>query len=67
MNDERKRIVVTVDRMGNSVVEAQGYQGAECETATAGIERALGGAARRDHKPEFYEQPEAVEVRQRAW
>lgn len=52
----QKEIVVTIDQLGNAVVEAKGFKGKGCTDATAAIEQALsagGGAVDRVMKPEF--------------
>lgn len=53
-----KQIVVTINRDGTSVVDAQGFAGKGCQDATAGLELALAGNApeNRDSrkKPDFF-------------
>lgn len=39
----QKRITVKIDPMGNSTVEANGYNGVGCEAATSALEGALAG------------------------
>jgi hypothetical protein len=50
-----KQIIITVDKNGGFTIEAQDYQGNECEQATAGLETALGKVDKRDHKPEYHQ------------
>lgn len=50
-----KTIEVTVDALGNTKVEANGFQGQGCEAATEAIEKAVGGGSggvKRVMKPE---------------
>ena len=49
-----KRIKVTIDLLGNTKVEAVGFNGCGCTEATAPIERALGGKADRTLKDEYH-------------
>lgn len=52
----QKEIIVTIDQLGNSTVEAVGFKGKGCTDATAAIEAALsggGGTVDRKMKPEF--------------
>lgn len=52
-----KQIKVTIDPLGNSKVEAIGYNGVGCEAATKTVEDALasgrGGGVERVMKPEW--------------
>ncbi len=58
-----KRIIVKIDCIGNPVVEAEGFIGDSCVSATKPIEEALsGGAANVVHeKPEMH-QPNTDEL-----
>jgi hypothetical protein len=47
-----KTIEVTIDRNGNTKVEAKGYEGGECVKATKSVEEALGKMKKRTLKPE---------------
>lgn len=50
-----KKVVVTIDPMGNPAVEAFGFSGQGCEAATKAIEQALAGEGgmERTYKPEW--------------
>ena len=48
-----KTIEVVVDAAGQIKIDAVGFQGADCEKATAFLEEALGQVANRQRKPEF--------------
>ena len=52
-----KEVEIVVDRCGNTVVNAIGFQGVGCKSATEGLTKVLasGGVVREDRKPEFYE------------
>lgn len=39
-----KKVVVTIDQMGNPVIEAIGFNGQGCASATKSIEQALAGS-----------------------
>lgn len=45
-----KQIIITIDPQGNTTVEADGFKGSGCETATAAIERELGSLKARKRK-----------------
>ena len=49
-----KTIHVTIDTEGKIEVETTGFRGADCEQASAFLERALGKVDGKVHKPEFY-------------
>ena len=49
-----RSIEVVVDPAGEIQIEAVGFRGADCEKATAFLERALGRIERRRAKPERY-------------
>lgn len=55
----QRQIVITVNRDGTSIVDAQGFKGKGCVDATAGLELALagGGSENKDDrkKPDFYQ------------
>jgi hypothetical protein len=53
--DMERKIKIRIDKMGNTVVEADGFNGQGCEAATAPIERALTGGqgVERSFKPEW--------------
>jgi len=48
-----KKVKVTIDQMGNPVIEAVGFNGCGCTDATKSIENALGGPVDRTMKPEY--------------
>lgn len=45
---QQKKVIVTIDQMGNSKVEAEGFKGKGCTDATAAIEQALSGTGKVD-------------------
>ncbi len=49
-----KRIEITVDPQGNTLVETKGIVGAECVGATKFIEQALGKQTEARTTPEFF-------------
>lgn len=49
-----KVIEVTVKPNGGLRIEAAGFQGRDCEEATAFLEEALGVTGERERKPEYY-------------
>lgn len=51
-----KRIKIKIDPLGNPTVEAEGFAGEDCTSATRGLEQALSGTAgaTRELKPEYY-------------
>ena len=51
---KQRSIDITVKPDGGLEMEAVGYEGADCEQATRFIEEALGVAAKRSRKPEYY-------------
>ncbi len=62
-----RRIIVKIDPMGNTVIEADGFAGQSCTDATQPIEQALvgGQGIERVFKDEW-EQAEDVEVHEDA-
>ena len=50
-----RKIEVIVSPTGETRVEAVGYQGNGCQSATKALEKALGAKASGVLKPEFYE------------
>ena len=63
-----KKIVVTIDAMGNTKVEAVGFNGIGCDAATKPIEQALASAVgmTRELKPEWSNSNDASEVQHEA-
>jgi hypothetical protein len=58
----QKKIKVTIDPMGNTVVEAENFAGQGCEAATQAIEKALSsGGVERVIKDEYYQAEETAE------
>ena len=51
----RKSIEVIVNTDGSLKIEAMGFQGADCEKATAFLEKALGETRSRKQKAERYQ------------
>lgn len=68
-NYGRKTIRVSIDPLGNTKVEADGFQGVGCAEATKPIEDALAGAggAERVYKPEWNEHEEQGEQAKLHW
>lgn len=60
-----KTVEVTISPDGEIKIEAVGYSGAECEQATAALEKALGIAHDRMAKPERYQQGQTQVARQK--
>ena len=51
---KQRTIEIVIKPDGGLELEAVGYQGANCEQATRYLEEALGVAAKRSRKPEYY-------------
>lgn len=50
------RYTVTINKLGDAKVEAEGFVGVSCEDATKAVELALAGKdVRKDYKDEYYE------------
>lgn len=63
----QRKVVVTIDQMGNAKIDAQNFVGVSCDAATQPIEQALSGAAAvevRDNKMEYYSQGTEIEQQQ---
>lgn len=54
----KKTIEVVIGPDGSLRIEVLGFHGADCEQATAFLERALGRVAGRSKKPEYYHREE---------
>lgn len=52
-----KMILVDVAPSGEIKIETQGFSGAECEAATAALEKALGSSHDNKRTSEFFKQP----------
>ena len=50
----RQTIEVVVDPAGGIKIDALGFTGADCEKATAFLEKALGCVTQTTKKPEYY-------------
>lgn len=64
---EGRKVIVKIDAMGNTVVEADGFAGANCVEATTPIEQALAGGSGgmdRVYKPEWSQSEDAHVVEQ---
>jgi hypothetical protein len=53
-----KIIEIIISPTGQLTINAAGFQGADCEQATAFLEQALGEAGQRQRKPEWYRRVE---------
>ena len=51
-----KEVIVIVTPDGQSRIETQGFQGAECQQASEFLKRALGVAGQEQLKPEYFRQ-----------
>ena len=51
----KKTIEIIVSPTGEILIDAVGFQGADCEQATRYLEEALGVAGRREKKPEYHQ------------
>ncbi len=51
-----RRILVRVSPTGETTVEAEGFHGKGCESATQAIEQALGSVRDRTRKPDYWRQ-----------
>ena len=54
----KSTIEVVIDPYGGLKIEARGFKGADCERATAFLEKALGRISGRRKKPEYYRREE---------
>lgn len=60
----QKQIEVTIDPLGNIFVEGHGFKGADCQKATAFLEKALGKPGHMIKKKEFNDKAGSVLVHQ---
>jgi hypothetical protein len=51
-----KTIEILINPSGQLTINAAGFQGADCEKATAFLEQALGQLTARQRKPEWHRQ-----------
>lgn len=49
-----KTIEILINPSGQLTINAAGFQGADCEKATAFLEQALGQLANKQRKPEYF-------------
>ncbi|NLF99784.1 MAG: DUF2997 domain-containing protein [Lentisphaerae bacterium] len=54
-----KTIEVVVGTQGEIKIDAVGFKGADCEKATAFLEKALGTVKTRQKKPEYHQRVQA--------
>ena len=54
----KKTIEVVIGPNGSLKIEALGFKGADCERATAFLEKALGRVGGRNKKPDYYHREE---------
>lgn len=53
-----EQIIINISPAGQTKIDAQGYTGTACSTATHELELVLGGGAqKRKEKPEYYAPP----------
>lgn len=59
-----KRIIITIDKVGRPTIEADGYVGTSCQTATKGYEDlfAAGGAKPEDVRIEEKEEMHMIDT-----
>ena len=48
-----KKIIITIDKIGNPTIEAEGFVGESCKDATKGLIAAFGGKTKIEDKPEI--------------
>ena len=60
-----RRIIVRVAPSGEITVEADGFRGKGCESATKAIEAALGKPGTRTRKPDYWRQAGTIQNHQR--
>lgn len=56
-----KQVTIVVDKFGRTSIDAQGFKGKSCASATEAVEIAIGGGvvADKKKKPEFF-MPEGI-------
>lgn len=62
-----KKVTVTISPLGLPTIEAHGFNGQGCATATAGLEKALSegkGGYSREYKPEWNNADSKQEIKQ---
>ena len=60
----QQTIKFTISQDGTVTEEVMGVVGNDCENLTKRIEERLGVVERVEHKPEYYEQKQSVDVEQ---
>jgi hypothetical protein len=53
---KQKAIEILIELSGAIQIDAVGFNGSDCEKATAFLEQALGTLQQKQHKPEYYRQ-----------
>lgn len=53
-----EEITIDIDANGNVQIEGHGIKGADCETLTKDLEKALGTVEKRAKKAEYHQRPE---------
>lgn len=59
-----KTIEIIINSNGQLTINAAGFQGADCEAATAFLEQALGEAGQKQRKPEWFRRVERQQQQQ---
>lgn len=55
---QERRVLISVSPLGAVSIDAQGFTGNSCETATRAFEEVFVGNSSKSHKPEYYESSE---------
>ena len=58
----KRSIEVTVSPIGDILIDAVGFKGADCEKATRFLEEALGAAGQKQKKPEYHQRGTTAHV-----
>ena len=61
-----KKVIITTDKKGNTVVDVTGAVGNECEEITRTVIARMGGAESTELKPEYHETREGETQHQTA-
>jgi hypothetical protein len=64
-----KQVQITIDATGKVSIEAEGFTGSSCDTATAAFEQAFSKGAKSDkeYKPEFWQADSASDKATSGW
>lgn len=64
-----KQVQITIDATGKVQIEAEGFTGSSCDTATAAFEQAFSKGAKGDkeYKPEYYVSDAAADKASTGW